>query len=130
MGILKLLLKEYEEVKQKRKENENLKLNENKIIEENKKNTNIKKEVHFDDNLIKYEPYQESSDDKKPPLPSIDEVPLILPKIYKNYVKENIQLIMIILMMEIGIMIYLLVMENIVLLIILVFSNVLSELEK
>ena len=44
--------------------------------------------------------------------------------------KENIQLIMIILMMEIGIMIYLLVMENIVLLIILVFSNVLSELEK
>ena len=91
--VIESLLKEYEEVKQKRKENENLKLNENKIIEENKNNTNIKKEVHFDDNLMKYEPYQESSDDKKPPLPSIDEVPLILPKIYKNYVKENIQLI-------------------------------------
>ena len=93
--VLESLLKEYEEVKQKRKQNtekEEIIKNE-KVIEDNKNNIfNININNNLNDNLIKYEPHDESSNNK-PPIPSIDDVPLILPKINKNYVKENIQLI-------------------------------------
>ena len=96
--ILESLLKEYDEVKQKRKEN----LEKEKLIKEENKNydinMNIKNNtiqnmnVNGDDTLFNYEPNDENSD-KKPPIPTIEDAPLILPKIYKNYVKENIQLI-------------------------------------
>ena len=93
--VLESLLKEYEEVKQKRKQNtekEEIIKNE-KIIEDNKNNIfNININNNVNDNLIKFEPYDENSNNK-PPIPSIDDVPLILPKINKNYIKENIQLI-------------------------------------
>ena len=102
--VIESLLKEYEEVKQKRKQNNEKEKYE--LIEENKNNINIinnnynkglKNTINekiIDDNLINYEPhYDENSYNKKPPIPSIDDAPLILPKIYKNYVKENIQLI-------------------------------------
>ena len=91
--VLESLLKEYEEVKQKKKTN----LEKNNII--NNENDKNKEENHYNnynlnsiDDLKDYEPYDENLD-KKPPLPTIDDAPVILPKIYKNYVKENIQLI-------------------------------------
>ena len=96
-AILESLLKEYEEVKQKRKANiekeEIIKNDNQKLIEENKNNIiDINIKDNLNDNLINYEPYDDNSN-KKPPIPSIDDAPLILPKINKNYVKENIQLI-------------------------------------
>ena len=91
--VLESLLKEYDEVKQKKAENNKKKIDKN---EENKNNYNVNSKddyiVNTNDNLINYEPTYENGD-KKPPIPTIDDVPLILPKIYKNYVKENIQLI-------------------------------------
>lgn len=91
--VLESLLKEYEEVKQKKKTNLE---KDNMLNNENNKN---KEENHYNnyklssvDDLKDYEPYDENLD-KKPPLPTIDDAPVILPKIYKNYVKENIQLI-------------------------------------
>ena len=63
-------------------------------------NNDIKEENHYNnynanvvDDLKEYEPIDENVDDKKPPLPTVDDAPLLLPKIYKNYVKENIKLI-------------------------------------
>ena len=101
--VLESLLKEYEQVKQKRnnnieKEKEKIKLteeNKNNIsnINSNYNNFNTNDNYNNNDNLINYEPHYENIDGKKPQLPSIDEAPLILPKIYENYVKENIQLI-------------------------------------
>ena len=93
--ILESLLKEYEEVKQKRKENyEKEKLiNESSKLNEENKNYNLNSNMqNKDDTLFNYEPSDENGD-KKPPIPTIEDAPLILPKIYKNYVKENIQLI-------------------------------------
>ena len=98
--VLESLLKEYEQVKQKRKNNtEKEKIN---LTEENKNNiSNINSNYkshntidnHNNNNLINYEPNYENIEGKKLQLPSIDDAPLILPKIYKNYVKENIKLI-------------------------------------
>ena len=91
--VLESLLKEYEEVKLKKAQN--LK---NEVNEENKNNynsiNNPRNEyiTNNNDNLIYYEPIYENSD-KKPSLPTLENAPLILPKIYKNYIKENIQLI-------------------------------------
>ena len=76
---LEALSKDYEEIKQKRKQNierEEIIRNE-KFIEDNK-NNNIK--INTYDNVDFHNP-------------SFDDIPLILPKIDKNYVKENIQLI-------------------------------------
>ena len=88
--VLESLLKEYEEVKLKKAENARNEVNKN-----NYKPDNNQRDEHIDnnnDNLINYEPIYENND-KKPSIPTVDDAPLILPKIYKNYVKENIQLI-------------------------------------
>ena len=88
--VLESLLKEYEEVKLKKAENI-----QNEVNTNNYKQDNNQRDEHIDnnnDNLINYEPIYENND-KKPPIPTVDDAPLILPKIYKNYVKENIQLI-------------------------------------
>lgn len=101
--VIKSLLDEYETLKQKRKENQEMEkevqINENRLAYEDKKNNfsnanfNIQNEINtYDDTLKNYEPAT-INDDKKPPIPGVDETPLILPKIYKNYVKENIQLV-------------------------------------
>lgn len=101
--VIKSLLDEYETLKQKRKENQEMEkevqINENRLAYEDKKNNfsnanfNIQNEINtYDDTLKNYEPAT-LNDDKKPPIPGADEAPLILPKIYKNYVKENIQLV-------------------------------------
>ena len=89
--VLESLIREYEEVKQKKKAN---------LPKENMVNNDIKEENHYNnynanvvDDLQEYEPIEENIDDKKPPLPTVDDAPLLLPKIYKNNVKENIKLI-------------------------------------
>ena len=98
--VIESLLKEYEEVKRKRVQNGQEKENEkNIIIEENQNNIlnnniNYENEINYNNDYLKdYEPKDENEDYKKPPLPSIEDVPLILPKIHKNYIRENIQLI-------------------------------------
>ena len=62
-------------------------------IQNNPNNNNILK-----DSIQKYEPNNDINDINnnnqiKPPIPSINDVPILLPKINKNYVKENIKLI-------------------------------------
>ena len=100
--VIKSLLDEYETLKQKRKENQEMEkeiqINENRLINEDKKNNvsnanfNTQNVNNTYDTLKNYEPAT-INDDKKPPIPGVDDAPLILPKIYKNYVKENIQLV-------------------------------------
>ena len=100
--VIKSLLDEYETLKQKRKENQEMEkeiqINENRLINEDKKNNfsnaniNNQNANNTYDTLKNYEPAT-INDDKKPPIPGVDDAPLILPKIYKNYVKENIQLV-------------------------------------
>ena len=100
--VIKSLLDEYEALKQKKKENQEMEkeiqINENRLINEDKKNNvsnaniNTLNVSNTYDNLKNYEPAT-MNDDKKPPIPGVDDAPLILPKIYKNYVKENIQLV-------------------------------------
>lgn len=100
--VIKSLLDEYETLKQKRKENQEMEkeiqINENRLTNEDKKsnasnaNYNIHNVSNTYDALKDYEPAT-ANDDKKPPIPGVDDAPLILPKIYKNYVKENIQLV-------------------------------------
>lgn len=100
--VIKSLLDEYETLKQKRKENQEMEkeiqMNENKIINEDRKNNvsnanlNTQNVNNTYDTLKNYEPTT-VNDEKKPPIPGVDDAPLILPKIYKNYVKENIQLV-------------------------------------
>ena len=75
-----------------------IQMNENKIINEDRKNNvsnanlNTQNVNNTYDTLKNYEPTT-VNDEKKPPIPGVDDAPLILPKIYKNYVKENIQLV-------------------------------------
>ena len=88
--VLESLLKEYEEVKHKKADNLKNEINKNNYKPDN--NQRDEHIVNNNDNLINYEPIYENND-KKPPIPTVDDAPLILPKIYKNYVKENIQLI-------------------------------------
>jgi hypothetical protein len=100
--VIKSLLDEYETLKQKRKENQEMEkeiqINENRLINEDKKNNFSNANINNQnvnntyDTLKNYEPAT-INDDKKPPIPGVDDAPLILPKIYKNYVKENIQLV-------------------------------------
>ena len=97
--VLESLLKEYEEMKK----NKNIKttieeetnLQEEKNIREENNNIQVETKDDNQDNIINYEPIKSSGEGvfKKPPIPPISEVPLILPKINKNYIKENIQLI-------------------------------------
>ena len=98
--VLESLLKEYNEIKQKRKaivENDSTINNENnKIKEENHFNnysTINYNNMNINDDLKEYEPYDENGENKKPQIPTIEDTPIILPKINKNYVKENIDLI-------------------------------------
>ena len=100
--VIKSLLDEYETLKQKRKENQEMEkeiqINENRLINEDKKNNFSNANINNQnvnntyDTLKNYEPATIKVD-KKPPIPGVDDAPLILPKIYKNYVKENIQLV-------------------------------------
>ena len=100
--VIKSLLDEYETLKQKRKENQEMEkeiqINEKRLINEDKKNNVSNANIYTQnanntyDTLKNYEPAT-INDDKKPPIPGVDDAPLILPKIYKNYVKENIQLV-------------------------------------
>ena len=96
--MIESLIKEFEEMKQKRKERIELEqkiLEEKKMIQNNNNpNNNIKQVDNLKDSLQKYEPipYDEQTQGK-PPIPSQNDAPFLLPKINKNYVKENIRLI-------------------------------------
>ena len=103
--VLESLIKEYEDVKKKRQANlmnDNIHNsdnndNENKDSLENNYNSNNLNNRpdlnnnHYDE-YENHEPIIQNNDDPYFPISSI-EAPLILPKINKNYVKENIQLI-------------------------------------
>ena len=103
--MIESLIKEFEDMKQKRKTRIEL---EQKILEEqkiqnndaninNNNNTNInqsKEKEKLKDSIQKYEPILEKENNSsKPPIPTKDDFPFLLPKINKNYVKENIKLI-------------------------------------
>ena len=113
--MIKSLIKEFEEMKQKRKmrieleqqflqeknnkNNNNININNinNNQINDNN-NININKpneEIKLKESIQKYEPKEENqSPQTKPPLPGVDDTPtFLLPKINRNYVKENIKLI-------------------------------------
>ena len=96
--MIESLIKEFEEMKQKRKERIELEqkiLEEKKMIQNNNNpNDSIKQVDNLKDSLQKYEPipYDEQIQGK-PPIPSQNDAPFLLPKINKNYVKENIRLI-------------------------------------
>ena len=96
--MIESLIKEFEEMKQKRKERIELEqkiLEEKKMIQNNNNpNDSIKQVDNLKDSLQKYEPipYDEQTQGK-PPIPSQNDAPFLLPKINKNYVKENIRLI-------------------------------------
>ena len=71
-------------------------INNNQINDNN--NININKpneEIKLKESIQKYEPKEENqSPQTKPPLPGVDDTPtFLLPKINRNYVKENIKLI-------------------------------------
>ena len=103
--MIESLIKEFEEMKQKRKirieleqqllqeknnqsnNNDNNQINENIINKQNE-------EAKLKDSIQKYEPIEENQTSHvKPPIPSVNDTPILLPKINKNYVKENIKLI-------------------------------------
>ena len=93
--IMESLIKEFEEMKQKRKIRIEL---EKKLAEENNLNNlainEIKNEEKLKDSIQKYEPViNNETNPGKPPIPSQKETPFLLPKINRNYVKENIRLI-------------------------------------
>ena len=91
--MIESLIKEFEEMKAKR--NARIEL-EQKMLEENKVqiNNNIETNNNLKDSLQKYEPNMDNENNQqKPPIPSINDIPILLPKINKNYVKENIKLI-------------------------------------
>ena len=113
--MIESLIKEFEEMKQKRKmrieleqqflqeknnqNNNNININNinNNQINDNN-NININKpneEIKLKESIQKYEPKEENqSPQTKPPLPGVDDTPtFLLPKINRNYVKENIKLI-------------------------------------
>ena len=100
--VIKSLLDEYETLKQKKKENQEMEkeiqINESRLTKEDRKNNASNPNISNQninnayDHLKEYEPAT-INDEKKPPIPGVDDAPLILPKIYKNYVKENIQLV-------------------------------------
>ena len=105
--MIESLIKEFEEMKQKRKMRMEL---EQEILQD--KNTQINKdinnnnqindinttkpneEIELKESIQKYEPIEDNpSSQVKPPLPGASDTPFLLPKINKNYVKENIKLI-------------------------------------
>jgi len=100
--MIESLIKEFEEMKQKRKTRIEL---EQKILEEqNNNNINNNKNINninqpkekekLKDSIQKYEPVIDNNNNSaKPPLPTKNDIPFLLPKINKNYVKENIKLI-------------------------------------
>ena len=92
--MIESLIKEFEEMKQKRKTRIEL---EQKILEEQNNNninnnTNInninqpKEKEKLKDSIQKYEPIEENQTSHvKPPIPSVNDTPILLPKINKNY---------------------------------------------
>lgn len=87
--VLETLVKEYNEIK-KQKENQ-----EKEELELSNKSFNIKSNgVNEDENNNYSNVFRSySKESNKPPLPNIDDTPLILPKINKNYIRENKQLV-------------------------------------
>ena len=93
--MIESLIKEFEEMKQKRKARIEL---EQQILSEKNLHNNplneIKEEEKLKDSIQKYEPIIDNDNTKeKPPIPIQNDTPVLLPKINKNYVKENIRLI-------------------------------------
>ena len=93
--MIESLIKEFEEMKQKRRARIEL---EQQILEQ-QKNRNIimnqpKEEEKLKESIQKYEPIIEDEQNlEKPPIPNQNDAPFLLPKINRNYVKENIKLI-------------------------------------
>ena len=65
---------------------------ENLVAEEENKN-GLNQNIYSDNNLDNYEPYNEYNDYKKISIPQPEEKPLILPRITKNFIKNNIKFI-------------------------------------
>ena len=93
--MIRSLIKEFEEMKQKRQARIEL---EQQLLEEQKAQNNIinqtKEEEKLKDSIQKYEPIIEN--DNTTGMPVVQEsnyTPFLLPKINKNYVRENIRLI-------------------------------------
>lgn len=93
--MIESLIKEFEEMKQKRKAR--IELEQQILAQQNIQNNVInqpKEEEKLKDSIQKYEPIiEEDQNQDKPPIPEQNDAPLLLPKINKNYVKENIKLI-------------------------------------
>ena len=93
--MIESLIKEFEEMKQKRKAR--IELEQQILAEQNNQNNIInqpKEEEKLKDSIQKYEPIiEEEQFQEKPQIPEQNDAPFLLPKINKNYVKENIKLI-------------------------------------
>ena len=93
--MIESLIKEFEEMKQKRKARIEL---EQQILEQQKAQNNIinqpKEEEKLKDSIQKYEPIIENETTTgMPVVPESNYTPFLLPKINRNYVRENIRLI-------------------------------------
>jgi hypothetical protein len=105
--MIESLIKEFEEMKQKRKmrmeleqeilQDKNIQINKDNNNNNQINNINTTKpneEIELKESIQKYEPIEDNpSSQVKPPLPGASDTPFLLPKINKNYVKENIKLI-------------------------------------